>query len=498
MAATSLYKTQELKIYNSISGQKETFKSITEGNIGMYVCGPTVYSNVHLGNCRTFISFDLVFRYLRHLEYKVRYVRNITDAGHLENDADEGEDKVAKKARLEQLEPMEIVQRYTLDFHNVMSKFNAISPSIEPTATGHIVEQIEIIKTIIGNGFAYESNGSVYFDVQKFNETNNYGKLSGRNLEDMIANTRELSAQSDKKNPQDFALWKKAEPQHIMRWPSPWSDGFPGWHLECTVMSTKYLGERFDIHGGGMDLKFPHHECEIAQGEAACGQTPVNYWMHANMLTLNGKKMSKSTGNTISPGELFSGNNDFLDKPFDPTIVRFFMLQAHYRSILDFSNDALEASEKGFYRLIDAIQAIDSLSVSSATKGFNIQAWRQECYDAMNDDFNSPILIAKLFDAVKFINTIKEQKATISAADLELLRKTIHGFVFDVLGLVNINETASDISDKLSGTVELLINLRAEARANKDFATSDKIRDELIEIGIQLKDGRDGTSFSLN
>ncbi|WP_109097841.1 cysteine--tRNA ligase [Aquimarina sp. AU58] len=498
MAATSLYKTQELKIYNSISGQKETFKSITEGNIGMYVCGPTVYSNVHLGNCRTFISFDLVFRYLRHLEYKVRYVRNITDAGHLENDADEGEDKVAKKARLEELEPMEIVQRYTLDFHHVMSKFNAIPPSIEPTATGHIVEQIEIIKTIIDNGFAYESNGSIYFDVQKFNETNDYGKLSGRNLEDMIANTRELSAQSDKKNPQDFALWKKAEPQHIMRWPSPWSDGFPGWHLECTVMSTKYLGERFDIHGGGMDLKFPHHECEIAQGEAACGQTPVNYWMHANMLTLNGKKMSKSTGNTISPGELFSGNNDFLNKPFDPTIVRFFMLQAHYRSILDFSNDALEASEKGFYRLIDAIQTIDTLSTSSTTEGFNVQNWRQECYDAMNDDFNSPILIAKLFDAVKFINTIKEQKATISAIDLELLRKTIHGFVFDVLGLVNINETASDISDKLSGAVELLINLRAEARANKDFATSDKIRDELIEIGIQLKDGRDGTSFSLN
>jgi cysteinyl-tRNA synthetase len=498
MAATSLYKTQELRIYNSISGQKEIFKSITEGTIGMYVCGPTVYSNVHLGNCRTFISFDLVFRYLKHLEYKVRYVRNITDAGHLENDADEGEDKVAKKARLEQLEPMEIVQRYTLDFHHVMSKFNAISPSIEPTATGHIIEQIEIIKTIIDNGFAYESNGSVYFDVQKFNKTNHYGKLSGRNLEDMIANTRELSAQSDKKNPQDFALWKKAEPQHIMRWPSPWSDGFPGWHLECTVMSTKYLGERFDIHGGGMDLKFPHHECEIAQGEAACGQTPVNYWMHANMLTLNGKKMSKSTGNTISPGELFSGNNNFLNKPFNPTIVRFFMLQAHYRSVLDFSNDALEASEKGFYKLIDAIQTIDILSPSSATDGFNVQAWRQECYDAMNDDFNSPILIAKLFDAVKFVNTVKEQKATVSAIDLELLRKTIHAFVFDVLGLVNINETASDISDKLSGAVELLINLRAEARANKDFATSDKIRDELIEIGIQLKDSRDGTSFSLN
>ncbi len=498
MAASPLYKNQELKIYNSISGQKETFTPITEGNIGMYVCGPTVYSNVHLGNCRTFISFDLVFRYLKHLDYKVRYVRNITDAGHLENDADEGEDKVAKKARLEQLEPMEIVQRYTLDFHHVMSKFNSISPSIEPTATGHIVEQIEIIKTIIDNGFAYESNGSVYFDVQKFNETNHYGKLSGRNLEDMIANTRQLSAQSDKKNPQDFALWKRAEPQHIMRWPSPWSDGFPGWHLECTVMSTKYLGERFDIHGGGMDLKFPHHECEIAQGEAACGQTPVNYWMHANMLTLNGKKMSKSTGNTISPDELFSGNNSILNKAFDPTVVRFFMLQAHYRSILDFSNDALEASEKGFYRLMDAIQSIKSLTTNQITEGFDVQSWRTACYEAMNDDFNSPILIAKLFDAAKFINTVKEQKAKISVTDLEILKQTIHGFVFDVLGLINTNETSSDISNKLSGTVELLIKLRTEARANKDFATSDKIRDELLEIGIQLKDGREGTSFSLN
>ncbi len=498
MPATPLYKIQELKIYNSISGQKETFKPITDGNIGMYVCGPTVYSNVHLGNCRTFISFDLVYRYLKHLDYKVRYVRNITDAGHLENDADEGEDKVAKKARLEQLEPMEIVQRYTLDFHNVMSRFNSISPSIEPTATGHIVEQIEIIKTIIDNGFAYISNGSVYFDVQKFNETNHYGKLSGRNLEDMIANTRELSAQSDKKNPQDFALWKKAEPQHIMRWPSPWSDGFPGWHLECTVMSTKYLGERFDIHGGGMDLKFPHHECEIAQGEAACGQTPVNYWMHANMLTLNGKKMSKSTGNTISPEELFSGNNDFLGKPFDASIVRFFMMQAHYRSILDFSNDALEASEKGFHKLMDAVQTIEGLSTSKNTEGFDVEAWRTSCYDAMNDDFNSPILIANLFDAVKFINTVKEQKATLSKQDLELLRNTMNEFIFDVLGLVNINETSSDINDKLSGTVELLIKLRTEARANKDFATSDKIRDELQEIGIQLKDGREGTSFSLH
>ncbi|MBQ4820499.1 cysteine--tRNA ligase [Aquimarina sp. MMG016] len=498
MAATPLYKTHELTIYNSISGQKEIFKPITEGNIGMYVCGPTVYSNVHLGNCRTFISFDLVYRYLKHLGYKVRYVRNITDAGHLENDAEEGEDKVSKKARLEQLEPMEIVQRYTLDFHNILAKFNNIPPSIEPTATGHIVEQIEIIKTIIDNGFAYEANGSVYFDVKKFNETNHYGKLSGRNIEDLIANTRELTAQSDKKNPQDFALWKKAEPQHIMRWPSPWSDGFPGWHLECTVMSTKYLGEQFDIHGGGMDLKFPHHECEIAQGEAACGKTPVNYWMHANMLTLNGKKMSKSTGNIISPAEIFSGDTDKLNKAFAPSVARFFMLQAHYRSILDFSNDALEASEKGFYKLMDATQAISGLKTGKTTGGFDVQAWKQECYSAMNDDFNSPILIAKLFDAVKFINTVKEEKATVSASDLNVLNETMNAFVFDVLGLVNINEASSDISDKLSGTVELLIKLRAEARANKDFATSDKIRDELLEMGIQLKDGREGTSFSLN
>ncbi|MFC5044469.1 cysteine--tRNA ligase [Aquimarina hainanensis] len=498
MAIHPLYKNQELKIYNSLSGQKETFQSITEGYVGMYVCGPTVYSNVHLGNCRTFISFDLVFRYLKHLEYKVRYVRNITDAGHLESDADVGEDKVAKKARLEQLEPMEIVQRYTLDFHNILAKFNTVPPSIEPTATGHIVEQIEIIKTIIDNGYAYVSNGSVYFDVVKFNETNDYGKLSGRNLEDMIANTRELTAQSDKKNPQDFALWKKAEPEHIMRWPSPWSDGFPGWHLECTVMSSKYLGEQFDIHGGGMDLKFPHHECEIAQGEAACGKSPVNYWMHANMLTLNGKKMSKSTGNIISPAEIFAGGSPLLKKTFPPAVARFFMLQAHYRSILDFSNDALEASEKGFYKLFDAIHSLKGITPAKATSTFDVSEWRQECYNAMNDDFNSPILIAKLFEAVKFINTVKEQKATISAADLALLTKTLHDFVFDVLGLADINETSSDTSDKLSGAVELLIQLRAEARANKDFATSDKIRDELQAIGIQLKDGREGTTFSLN
>lgn len=493
----ALYQQQELKIYNSISGEKEVFKPINEGAVGMYVCGPTVYSNVHLGNCRTFISFDLVFRYLRHLGYKVRYVRNITDAGHLENDADSGEDRIAKKARLEQIEPMEVVQRYTVDFHNTLQKFNNLPPSIEPTATGHIVEQIEIIKEIMKKGFAYEANGSVYFDVLKFNESHEYGKLSGRKLEDMIPNTRELAAQSDKKNQQDFALWKKAEPQHIMRWPSPWSDGFPGWHLECTVMSSKYLGEEFDIHGGGMDLKFPHHECEIAQGEAATGKTPVNYWMHANMLTLNGKKMAKSTGNNILPNEIFTGDNPNLEKGFAPTVARFFMLQANYRSILDFSNEAMLASEKGFHRLMDAYHLLDNLETGGKSD-FNVVEWRQKCYDAMNDDFNSPILIAQLFEAVKQINVIKDGKAGISSEDLELLKKTMNDFIFEVLGLVDTKEAAdNDFGNKLSGTIELLIKLRAEARANKDFATGDKIRDELIALGIQLKDGKEGTSFSL-
>ncbi|ADF54092.1 MAG: cysteine--tRNA ligase [Zunongwangia sp.] len=493
----ALFEEQQLKIYNSISGEKEVFKPINDSYVGMYVCGPTVYSNVHLGNCRTFISFDLVFRYLKHLGYKVRYVRNITDAGHLENDAETGEDRIAKKARLEQIEPMEVVQKYTVDFHNILEKFNNLPPSIEPTATGHIVEQIEIIKTIIDRGFAYEANGSVYFDVLKYNEEKHYGKLSGRAIEDMIANTRELAAQSDKRNPQDFALWKKAEPQHIMRWPSPWSDGFPGWHLECTVMSTKYLGEEFDIHGGGMDLKFPHHECEIAQGEAATGKDPVHYWMHANMLTLNGKKMAKSTGNNILPEELFSGKNEVIGKAFSPNVARFFMLQAHYRSILDFSKEALSASEKGFNRLIEAYASIDDLPESSAST-INLAEWKQSCYDAMNDDFNSPILIAKLFDAVKWINAIKEESLKISAEDKLELKQVLHDFLFDILGLRDGEKSLDNNSDKLSGAVELLIKLRAEARNNRDFATSDKIRDQLQEMGIQLKDGKDGTTFSIN
>ena len=491
-----LYKIQQLKVYNSLSGKKELFEPINEGHVGMYVCGPTVYSNVHLGNCRTFMSFDMIFRYLKHLGYKVRYVRNITDAGHLEDDAGEGEDKIAKKARLEQLEPMEVIQRYTVDFHQILQKFNFLPPSIEPTATGHMIEQIEIIKDILEKGFAYEVNGSVYFDVQKFNEDNQYGKLSGRKLEDMIANTRDLSSQDEKRSPQDFALWKKAEPQHIMRWPSPWGDGFPGWHLECTAMSTKYLGETFDIHGGGMDLKFPHHECEIAQAEAHFGQSPVKYWLHANMLTLNGKKMAKSTGNNLLPDEIFSGENDILSKAFSPTVVRFFMMQAHYTSILDLSNDALLASEKGYNRLMEALDTVSGLQ-SSDKSDFDVVAWKQSCYDAMNDDFNSPILIAQLFEAVKHINLIKEARETITENDLDILKETLNVFVFQILGLEKKQEQGQG-SEVFSGVIELLISLRNDARLNKDFATSDKIRDQLLELGVQLKDGKEGTSFTVH
>ncbi len=492
----SNFEQQELRIYNSLTKSKDIFTPINSDLVGMYVCGPTVYSNVHLGNCRTFLSFDLIFRYLKHLGYKVRYVRNITDAGHLENDADSGEDRIAKKARIEQIEPMEVVQMYTVDFHRIMEQFNALPPSIEPTATGHIVEQITLIEKILEEGFAYEINGSVYFDVHKFNEDHSYGKLSGRNLDEMIANTRELAAQSDKKNPQDFALWKKAEPEHIMRWPSPWSIGFPGWHLECSAMSTKYLGEQFDIHGGGMDLKFPHHECEIAQSEASNKQTPVNYWMHANMLTLNSKKMAKSTGNNILPNELFSGDNSVLSKPFSPMVTKFFMYQAHYRSILDFSNDALLASEKGFNRLMEAYRALNDIK-SSGKGAFDVSAWKQDCYDAMNDDFNSPILIANLFEASKKIHSIANGKETISESDLDILKQSMHEFIFDVLGLMD-DSSSSDGDTKLEDAVKLLIELRDKARANKDFETSDTIRDQLAAAGIQLKDGKDGTTFSLN
>ena len=488
------YKKNQLKIYNSLTKQKEDFKPITEGYVGMYVCGPTVYSNAHLGNVRTFMFFDVVYRYLLHLGYKVRYVRNITDAGHLENDADEGEDRISKKARLEQIEPMEVVQMYTVDFHNVLKNYNFLPPSIEPTATGHIVEQIEMIKEIIEKGFAYEVNGSVYFDVLEYNKKENYGILSGRKIEDLIHNTRALDGQSDKKNPQDFALWKKADERHIMRWPSPWSDGFPGWHLECSVMSTKYLGEQFDIHGGGMDLKFPHHECEIAQSQTCSGVKPVNYWMHTNMLLLNSQKMAKSTGNFILPNEILTGENTILPKPFSASVVRFFNMQANYRSILDFSGDALEASEKGHAKLMDAINFLNNIEAQKEST-FNVQNWVNDCYSAMNDDFNTPILIAHLFEAVKVINQIREGKASLTETDLTVFKSTINAFVFDVLGLMN--ENTQDNSDKIHGVVELLIKLRKEARENRDWALSDQIRDELLALGIQLKDGREGTTFSI-
>jgi cysteinyl-tRNA synthetase len=415
--------------------------------------------------------------------------------GHIVDDVDEGEDKIAKKARLEQLEPMEVVQRYTVDFHDILNEFNFLPPSIEPTATGHIIEQIEIIKTIIDKGIGYEANGSVYFDVVKFNETNHYGRLSGRNIEDMLANTRDLDGQSDKRNSQDFALWKKAEPQHIMRWPSPWSDGFPGWHLECTAMSTKYLGNHFDIHGGGMDLKFPHHECEIAQNEACTGQTPVNYWLHANMLTLNGKKMAKSTGNNILPREILIGDNTILSKAFSASVARFFMLQAHYRSVLDFSDDAIVAAEKGYKRLMESLNALKDIDAGTKST-IAIAKWKQLCYDAMNDDFNTPILIAQLFEGVRFINLLKDGKDTLNMEDLKSLEKTMSSFVFEVLGLED--EKVSDSSnDKLEGTVNMLIEMRKQARDNKNFALSDQIRDQLIALGIQLKDGKEGTTFTI-
>lgn len=490
-----LYKSQLLKIYNSLSGEKELFKPIHTGNIGMYVCGPTVYSNVHLGNVRTFMSFDMIFRYFLHLEYKVRYVRNITDVGHIVDDVDDGEDKIAKKARVEQLEPMEIAQRYTVDFHDVLNQFNFLPPSIEPTATGHIIEQIEIVSQIIEKGFGYEKNGSVYFDVVKFNETNHYGKLSGRNIDDMLANTRDTDGQSDKKNPQDFALWKKAETEHIMRWPSPWGIGFPGWHLECTAMSTKYLGETFDIHGGGMDLKFPHHECEIAQNEASTGHSPVNYWMHANMLTLNGKKMSKSTGNNILPSEIYNGGSLFLSKAFSANVARFFMMQAHYRSILDFTNDGIVAAEKGFNRLMEGIAIARNLQ-PGPTSSLDINTWKQNCYAAMNDDFNTPILIANLFEGIRFVNLVNDAKETLTSEDIKTLSETLKVFTFDVIGIKD-EKTSADNSDKLDGVINLLIRMREEARANKNFLLSDQIRDQLLALGIQLKDGKDNTTFSV-
>ena len=487
----------QLKIYNSLSGEKEVFKTILEGNIGMYVCGPTVYSNVHLGNVRTFLSFDFIYRSLQFLGYKVRYVRNITDAGHLTDDGDINNDRFIKQSRLEKLEPMEIVQKYTVDFHDVLKKFNLLPPTIEPTATGHIIEQLELTKLLVEKGFAYESNGSVYFDVLEYNARGlNYGELSRRNIEELFANTRDLDGQGEKKNPQDFALWKKASPEHIMKWPSPWGEGFPGWHLECTAMSTKYLGDQFDIHGGGMDLKFPHHECEIAQGKACNGLEPVKYWMHANMLTMNGQRMSKSTGNYILPMELITGNNDFFEKAFHPSVLRFCFLQAHYRSVLDISNDAMLASEKGFNRLMEAVKILNTqVQVEGVeTSSFDYKNWKEKVLEALADDFNSPILISHLFEAVKFISASKLGKESISTEDYEDLKQFLNAIVFDVLGLETIEESNND---KLDQTLQVLIDLRNQARKSKNWELSDQIRDQLLEKGIELKDGRDGTTYQL-
>lgn len=491
-----LYKTQTLKIYNTLSGEKEIFEPIHEGNVGMYVCGPTVYSNVHLGNVRTFMSFDVIFRYFLHLGYKTRYVRNITDAGHLTDDGNVDNDRFVKQSRLEKLEPMEVVQKYTVDFHQVLEKFNFLAPTIEPTATGHILEQIELIQKLIADGFAYETQGSVYFDVFEYNKRGlNYGELSNRNVDELFANTRDLDGQNEKKNPQDFALWKNASPAHIMRWNSPWGEGFPGWHLECTAMSTKYLGEYFDIHGGGMDLKFPHHECEVAQGKACNGTTPVNIWMHTNMLTMNGLRMSKSTGNYILPMELLSGENTFFEKKFKSNVVRFCFLQAHYRSVLDISKEAMLASEKGLNRLLEGVKLIANIQPNT-TSSFSVNDWIQSCYDAMNDDFNTPILIANLFEGIRFINLLNDNSASLTAADLKLFSHSINTFVFDVLGLKD-EKGVENNNEKLEGVVNMLIGLRNEARANKDFAMSDQIRNQLIDLGIQLKDGKEGTTFSI-
>jgi len=488
---------KNLKIYNSLSGKKELFVPINKKKIGMYVCGPTVYNNAHLGNCRTFISFDLINRYLIHLGFKVRYVRNLTDVGHLENDDDDGEDKISKKAKIEKLEPMEIVQKYSIDFHKVMERFNTLPPSIEPTATGHIIEQIDCIEQIIKSGYAYEKNGSVYFDVLKFNKKNNYGKLSGRKLENMMNNSRTLDGTTDKKNPQDFALWKKAEESHIMFWNSPWGKGFPGWHLECTAMSKKYLGDYFDIHGGGMDLKFPHHDCEIAQSEALNNKNPAKYWMHTNMLTLNGKKMSKSIDNFILPNEIFTGNNKIFEKQFSPNVVKFFIYQAHYRSILDISNDALIASEKGLNKLFNGLNLISELDCNEQPSDFDIESWINNCYLKMNDDFNTPMLIAELFDCLSFINNVKKSSKNLNIIDKEKLKSTFEIFLFDILGLVEKDESNNTENKISSELIRVLIKLRNQSRENKDFKLSDQIRDDLINLGIQLNDDKKESSYKI-
>ncbi|MDO5334316.1 MAG: cysteine--tRNA ligase [bacterium] len=492
---------QNLLIYNSLTRRKQLFVPLVEGRVGMYVCGPTVYGDGHLGHARPAITFDVLFRYLTHLGYKVRYVRNITDVGHLEHDADEGEDKIAKKARLEQLEPMEVVQHYLNRYHDAMARLNVLPPSIEPHASGHIIEQIEYIKKILDAGYAYESNGSIYFDVPKYNRDHNYGKLSGRNIDELLSETRSLDGQQEKRNPADFALWKKAQPEHIMRWPSPWSDGFPGWHLECSTMGEKYLGETFDIHGGGMDLKFPHHECEIAQSVAHHGHDTVRYWMHNNMITINGQKMGKSLGNFITLDEFFTGSHPLLTQAYTPMTIRFFILQAQYRSTVDFSNEALQASEKALDRMLEGWRRLADLKGSNtSTVTAEIADLEQKCYDALNDDLNTPIVIAHLFEAVGIINRVADGHATATAADIDALKALFQTFLFDILGM---RPEAADLGgdekalEPYRGAVDLLLQVRAEAKAKKDWATSDLIRDRLAALGFNVKDTKSGVEWSV-
>lgn len=492
---------QNLLIYNSLTRRKQLFVPLVEGRVGMYVCGPTVYGDGHLGHARPAITFDVLFRYLTHLGYKVRYVRNITDVGHLEHDADEGEDKIAKKARLEQLEPMEVVQHYLNRYHDAMARLNVLPPSIEPHASGHIIEQIEYIKKILDAGYAYESNGSIYFDVPKYNRDHNYGKLSGRNIDELLSETRSLDGQQEKRNPADFALWKKAQPEHIMRWPSPWSDGFPGWHLECSTMGEKYLGETFDIHGGGMDLKFPHHECEIAQSVAHHGHDTVRYWMHNNMITINGQKMGKSLGNFITLDEFFTGNHPLLTQAYTPMTIRFFILQAQYRSTVDFSNEALQASEKALDRMLEGWRRLaDFKGSNTSTVTAEIADLEQKCYDALNDDLNTPIVIAHLFEAVGIINRVADGHATATAADIDALKALFQTFLFDILGM---RPEAADLGgdekalEPYRGAVDLLLQVRAEAKAKKDWATSDLIRDRLAALGFNVKDTKSGVEWSV-
>ena len=489
---------QQLLIYNTLSRQKELFRPLTEGRVGMYVCGPTVYGDGHLGHARPAITFDVVFRYLQHLGYKVRYVRNITDVGHLEHDADEGEDKIAKKARLEQLEPMEVAQHYTNRYHAAMERLNVLPPSIEPHASGHIMEQIALVQQILDAGYAYVSNGSVYFDVRKYQaDTHKYGQLSGRVIEEMLATTRELDGQDEKHFSGDFALWKKAAPEHIMRWPSPWSDGFPGWHAECTAMGAKYLGSPFDIHGGGMDLVFPHHESEIAQCVASTGHAPCRYWMHNNMITINGQKMGKSLGNFITLDEFFTGSHDLLSHAYSPMTIRFFILQAHYRSTVDFSNEALQAAEKGYAKLMEAYKALGRLQARKDEPANAVVAtFRPKCYEAMNDDFATPMVISHLFEAAKLINSAADGKLHLPQADIDELRGLFDTFLFDILGMKD--ETAEGGNAGLvDGLMQIILDIRATAKANKDWTTSDRLRDALNALGISVKDGKDGATYSL-